>query len=373
MVEPAPDAGASAGAARGGWTPIPPSSDDTSAHTEAAPGERPFVSPPDVEGWDDAPRRAASDADRYPSGAPQHDNPPRAYPSYPPAYAPGADDSTPDDGTPDDDAFVRPPVPSLYEGDDALPEAVSANGAAGAAPPYASYPSYAGASPYGGGYTAEPAAPRRSAGAVVFPWGLRGIAETLEVLALALIMFLLVRGVAQNFIVEGGSMEPTLQSGEMLIVNKLSYRSFDLSWIPGVDKDDWRPFGSPSAGDVIVFRFPQDPDRDFIKRVIAVPGDTVEVANGVVKVNGVIREEPFLGQPTEYKFGPETVPPEHLFVLGDNRNNSYDSHSWGMLQQSLVIGRAELRYWPFGKFGRVDHERPPEAAAGVSRSPSTPR
>ncbi len=103
------------------------------------------------------------------------------------------------------------------------------------------------------------AAGRPSVAAAIWPWGLRGLADTLEVVALALLMFILVRGVAQNFVVDGGSMEPTFSSGQMLIVNKLAYSEFDLAWLPAVGSDDWRPFGALEIGDVIVFEFPARP------------------------------------------------------------------------------------------------------------------
>jgi signal peptidase I len=194
------------------------------------------------------------------------------------------------------------------------------------------------------------AQPRRASS-----FGLAAMAEVLEVAALALLMFIAVRTVAQNFIVDGASMEPSFEHGQLLIVNKLAYDSFDLSWLPFSDNEDWTPFGEPRQGDVVVFRFPFDPDRDFIKRIIALPGQTVEVLDGVVRVDGMPLDEPYLGEEVLYNFGPETVPEGEVFVLGDNRNNSYDSHSWGMLDQDLIIGRAELRYWPFSEAGRVDH------------------
>lgn len=217
-----------------------------------------------------------------------------------------------------------------------------------------------------------PEPPRRSVVEILWPWGVRGIVETVEVLALALLMFLFVRSIGQNFIVDGGSMEPTFHNGEMLIVNKLVYRSFDLSWVPGIDgTGEWRPFGQPEPGDVVVFRFPQDPRRDFIKRVIAVPGQTVEVRGGTVFVDGQPRSEPYLDRPPAYEYGPVTVPEGQYFVLGDNRNNSFDSHSWGMLGESFMIGRAEVRYWPLDRAGRIDNN--PVAAAkpqaGVLRFP----
>lgn len=203
----------------------------------------------------------------------------------------------------------------------------------------------------------------------VWPFGLHGLSEALEVVALALLMFIVVRGVAQNFIVDGGSMEPNFHHADMVVVNKLAYRTFDFSWLPLVEEDAWRPFGVIEAGDVVVFAFPLGLDRDFIKRVIATPGQTVEVRDGAVFVDGGVLDEPYLLHAPSYSFGPQTVPPGHVFVLGDARNNSYDSHSWGMLDQNLIIGRAELRYWPLGRFGIVGHEEP-ELAAGVELSQS---
>ena len=205
---------------------------------------------------------------------------------------------------------------------------------------------------------------RQSQVATLWPWGLRGVADSLEVVALALLMFILVRGVAQNFVVDGGSMEPTFSSGQMLIVNKLAYSEFDVGWVPSVGSENWRPFGEVEQGDVIVFRFPLGPSRDFIKRIVALPGQTVEVRDEQVIVDGVVLLEPYLDDLARYPYGPETVPGGHLFVLGDARNNSYDSHSWGMLDQSLIIGRVELRYWPVDRAGMVGRETP-SAAAGV--------
>ena len=193
---------------------------------------------------------------------------------------------------------------------------------------------------------------------VLWPWGLRGLSEALEVVALALLMFVLVRGLAQNFVVDGGSMQPSFRHADMVIVNKLAYSSYDLSWLPFVDEDEWYPFGKPEQGDVVVFHFPLSPNRDFIKRVIAIPGQTVEIRGGEVFVSGGVLNESYLLEPPAYAYGPETVPPGHVFVLGDARNNSYDSHSWGMLEQSFIIGRAEVRYWPFNRLGTVGHERP---------------
>ncbi len=185
-------------------------------------------------------------------------------------------------------------------------------------------------------------------------WGLAGLAETLEVVALALIMFLGVRVVAHNYIVDGASMAPTFQDSELVIVNRLAYREIDLSWLPGGGVI--RPFGGPRPGDVVVFLYQEEPrERDFIKRVIAIPGQTVEVHDGRVYVDGVPLEEPYISAPPNYSMPRTTVPEGAVFVLGDNRNNSFDSHLFGVVEQSRLIGRAEIRYWPFDRFWKVDH------------------
>lgn len=201
----------------------------------------------------------------------------------------------------------------------------------------------------------------------LWPWGLRGVAESLEVVGLALLMFLLVRSGTGNYIVDGRSMFPTFDDGEMVIVNKLAYRSFDLSWVPWIGSEEWSPLGpgTPLPGDVVVFHNPNDPSRDFIKRVIATPGQIVEIRDGILLVDGLPFLEPYLSEPPVYQFGPEIVGPDQLFVLGDNRNNSYDSHQWGMLDDEFVIGRAELRYWPLSDFGPVGEEQAVPITTGV--------
>lgn len=186
---------------------------------------------------------------------------------------------------------------------------------------------------------------------------LRGATEVLEVVALALIMFMGVRMVVHNYVVDGESMVPTFENGQLVIVNRLAYTSLNLSWVPGVENDDWRPFGDPDPGDVIVFTHDPDTDRsrDFIKRVIGAPGDIVAVQDGLVYVNGEALEEPYISEPPNGNFGPEEVPPEHVFVMGDNRNNSFDSRIFGMVSRDQVIGRAEVRYWPLREATLIDH------------------
>ena len=128
-----------------------------------------------------------------------------------------------------------------------------------------------------------------------------------------------------------------LVSGEYVIVNRLSYR-----------------LGSPQRGDIIVFHFPRDPKEEYIKRVIGLPGDEVEVKNNAVYVNGQRLDESYLKVTTNY-IGTWRVPEGQLFVLGDNRNNSSDSHDWGTVPMDYVVGKAILVYWPPPAWGLIDH------------------
>ena len=141
-------------------------------------------------------------------------------------------------------------------------------------------------------------------------------------------------------------MVPTLHNNQYLIVNKLSYH-----------------FAEPRRGDIVVFRFPHDPSRDFIKRIIALPGEAVEVHSGQVFINEQLLEEPYVRAPPLYSYPRRTVPPGEYFVLGDNRNNSSDSRSWGWLPQEYVIGKAWLSYWPLDWFGPLSHFNSVAAAA----------
>ena len=120
---------------------------------------------------------------------------------------------------------------------------------------------------------------------------------------------------------------------------------------------------------------PGQPERDFIKRIIGLPGETVEVRDCTVFINGEAMEEPYIQEKPSYTHGPETVPPGNYFVLGDNRNNSSDSHSWGPLPKENIIGQAWATYWPFDNFGLVDNTsvRPngTAAAQGPNKDPAS--
>ncbi|MEX0683757.1 MAG: signal peptidase I [Dehalococcoidia bacterium] len=194
------------------------------------------------------------------------------------------------------------------------------------------------------------------------------VRELAETLLLAVLIFLAVRASFQNFKVEGASMNPSLDNGEYLIVNKLSYAQMGsglLDWLPFVDSgnDDYL-WDSPSRGDVIVFRAPTSVDRDFIKRIIGVPGDTVELNNetGEVHVNGHLLSEPYIqgntncGAECTYHIpaaGTDEAfercgSSECFFVMGDNRQNSSDSRQDWLVPKENIIGKALITYWHEG-------------------------
>lgn len=162
-------------------------------------------------------------------------------------------------------------------------------------------------------------------------WGGRLLLDALEVAIITTLVFLIARVFVQNYQVDGPSMTPTLLNTQYILVNKVDYY-----------------LHAPQRGDVIVFRYPRDPSRDFVKRVIGVPGDTVKIAaNGAVTVDGVRLSEPYTNDLTNtYGYENWTLKPGQYFVLGDNRGDSSDSRDWGPVPQSDIIGKAELVYWP---------------------------
>jgi len=165
-----------------------------------------------------------------------------------------------------------------------------------------------------------------------------GWGNTLLTLLLAVVLAAVIRwAVAEPRYIPSGSMLPTLQLGDRLVVEKISHY-----W------RDWQ------RGDIVVFAPPPalvslgyNPDNVLIKRVVALPGETVEVKEGRVWVNGAPLAEPYGATLAEYTWGPAVVPPGCVFVLGDNRNASNDSHVWGFLDERLILGRAWVRFWPW--------------------------
>lgn len=171
------------------------------------------------------------------------------------------------------------------------------------------------------------------------------IREMLETIIIALILFFLVQTVIRNFQVDGHSMDPNLQNGQYLMVDKISYRlPFDI-----------RP---PERGDVIVFTPPTAKNKDFVKRIIGLPGDSVEMVNGEVFVNGESLPNNFGAALDQTSLPAVTVPPDSFFVLGDNRANSNDSRNWGMLSADAVVGKVWLSYFPPPLWGIVANDRP---------------
>jgi signal peptidase I len=172
----------------------------------------------------------------------------------------------------------------------------------------------------------------------------RGALDILETLFLALVLYFGINAVSARVRVDGFSMNPSLDNGEYILVNKLAYR-----------------LGEPARGDIVVFSFPLDPAQDLIKRVIGLPGETVSIQNGQVTVNGVPLNEPYIAASPIYN-GTWVVTDGQLFVLGDNRNESKDSHEWGLLPFENIIGKAVLIYWPPPKWEMIDHVEPASAA-----------
>jgi signal peptidase I len=165
----------------------------------------------------------------------------------------------------------------------------------------------------------------------------RIIVDILETILLSVVLFLGINSVSSRIRVESISMQPTLFAGNYVLVNKLAYK-----------------WGTPSRGDVIVFKYPPDPDQvPYIKRVIGLPGDRIHIADGKVSINDQMLDEPYIRVAT-MQGGDWMVPDKSLFVMGDNRNNSSDSRSWGMVPYPNVIGKALVVYWPPSKWSLLD-------------------
>ncbi|MCO6453381.1 MAG: signal peptidase I [Caldilineales bacterium] len=164
--------------------------------------------------------------------------------------------------------------------------------------------------------------------------------EIVQTLVLAGLLIVFFRSfVFQNYIVEGSSMEGTLHPGERLIVSRVSYL-----------------VGEPKRGDVIVLQYPQDPSRDFVKRIIGMPGETVSITDGQVFIDGQSLPSEYYVEPmraSRDSMAPVTLAADEYWVMGDNRTGSSDSRSWGPLEERYVIGKAWLVYFPFTDFGIV--------------------
>ncbi|WP_242541056.1 signal peptidase I [Phormidium pseudopriestleyi] len=170
------------------------------------------------------------------------------------------------------------------------------------------------------------------------PW-----VEALKTIGLSAILAIGIRHfVAEARYIPSGSMLPTLEINDRLIIDKLSYR-----------------FTSPERGDIVVFSPTQTlQDQNFkdafIKRVIGLPGETVEVRGERVYINNIPIKERYIEEEPTYQYGPEIIPDDQYLVLGDNRNNSYDSHYWGFVPRDKIIGRAVIRFWPPNRMGELN-------------------
>ena len=188
---------------------------------------------------------------------------------------------------------------------------------------------------------------------------------------LALLVFLSVRASFQNFKVDGSSMFPTLEDGQFLIVNKLVYAEVDVeklsNFVPFVDPGETPQryvFHGPQRGDIVVLKDPRVPDQDLIKRVVGLPGESIEIKEGRVYINDFLLEEPYIKSEWHDNKGKVLIPQGEYFVMGDNRDNSKDSRSSqvGFVPKDLLIGKATLSYWPKSKFGLAPNE--PGSAQG---------
>lgn len=162
------------------------------------------------------------------------------------------------------------------------------------------------------------------------------VREIIETLLLTFFIFWLVNSFVGRYRIDGSSMNPTMANGQYLLINNFSYY-----------------LNEPDHGDIVVFQHPNS-DLNLIKRVIGVPGDLVEVQNRQVMVNGILLNEPYIQAEPTYS-GSWTVPEDEFFVLGDNRNSSSDSHSWGFLPKDNIIGKAMVVYWPISDWEQVPH------------------
>ncbi len=159
--------------------------------------------------------------------------------------------------------------------------------------------------------------------------------DVFETVIISLLLFVAINAISARIRVDGHSMVPTFLDGEFVIVDKISYN-----------------FKDPARGDIVVFHYPIDPEQEYIKRVIGLPGDHLTVRGGEVYVNGEVLAEPYIAAAPNYEFD-AVVPEGEYFVLGDNRNNSSDSHNWGAVPENYLVGKAIFVYWPLNELGVI--------------------
>jgi signal peptidase I len=175
--------------------------------------------------------------------------------------------------------------------------------------------------------------------------------DTLEIVFLALVLYVVIQYAVQTVHVLGSSMYATLHDNDLLVASKISYK-----------------LHPPQRGDIVVFKPPDEASRDFIKRIIALPGERLHITNGVIYINGQVLREPYLPEKWTYNNNwpasgqDQLIPPDEYFVMGDNRNHSSDSRTFGPIELDSILGKAEIRIWPLGEVGFLGAK--PTLAAG---------
>lgn len=171
--------------------------------------------------------------------------------------------------------------------------------------------------------------------------------DLLQTFLTALVVFLVANALTGRYVVQSFSMEPTLHEGQYLLVSRVAYL-----------------FHPPQRGDIVVLRPPRHLSTvPYVKRIVGLPGEHIQVHDGRVWVDGVVLNEPYVSGPALYEID-ITLGAQEYLVLGDNRNNSNDSHVWGVLPEDHIVGKAIFRYWPLSKLGMLPHYTFPEVAVG---------
>jgi signal peptidase I len=191
------------------------------------------------------------------------------------------------------------------------------------------------------------------------------VRELVETGLLAILVFLAVRASVQHYRVEGDSMSPTLSDGEFLLVNSLVYSEVNLEkvgdWVPFWDPGppaQRQVFHGPERGDIVILHPRQRDPRDLVKRVIGLPGDRLEIRDGVVIVNGRELIEPYIKDEWRGQMDAIVIQPDHYFVMGDNRNFSLDSRAFGPVDEDDIVGKAMVSWWPRDSWGLAPNESP---------------
>src|ERR1700693_5675808 len=194
-------------------------------------------------------------------------------------------------------------------------------------------------------HMAQPPAPARPPRQKSF------LRDTLEIVFLALVLYVVIQCEVKTFHVLGSSMYAPLHDNDLLVASKISYK-----------------LHQPQRGDIIVFKPPDEASRDFIKRIIGLPGERIHITNSVVFINGQVLHEPYLPERWTYNNNwpasgqDQLIPPNEYFVMGDNRNHSSDSRTFNFIELTSILGKAEIRIWPLGQVGSLG-AKPPLAAS----------